>query len=126
MQVQGNHFGKCGQILFTTGISFYFYGKSGSKNSNEEKSKPIILFGHQRFGENYERLQPEVLTELLTEYLTAMTRITKFDMVEQLNKSSVIFMVFFGDPHSLGVQQDAINCVKMALDMKKLTHFRQK
>ena len=28
-------------------------------------------------------------------------------------------MVFFGDPHSLGSQEDALACVRMAIEMKE-------
>ena len=36
-------------------------------------------------------------------------------------------MVFFGDPHTLGTKEDALACVRMALEMKKeLIHFRKK
>ena len=66
------------------------------------------------------------MTEILTEYLTAMSRIA-------INWGGTIdkyigdaILVFFGDPESKGNKEDAIACVSMALEMlDKLESLRE-
>ena len=104
-----------------------FTGNLEVKIQTTRKKLTVFFSDIKGFSEITERLQPEVLTELLTEYLTLMTRIAirHGGTVDKYIGDAI--MVFFGDPNSLGVQQDALNCVKMALDMKKeLIPFRQK
>jgi class 3 adenylate cyclase len=66
-----------------------------------------------------EKLEPEVLTKLITSYLTAMTDIAieYGGTVDKYIGDAI--MIFFGDPNSNGKKKDAIACVSMALKMKK-------
>ena len=66
-----------------------------------------------------EKLEPEVLTNLITNYLTAMTDIAiKYGGTVDKYIGDAI-MIFFGDPNSNGIKNDAIACVSMAIEMKK-------
>ena len=66
-----------------------------------------------------ERLEPEILTKLITNYLTEMTNIAieYGGTVDKYIGDAI--MIFFGDPNSNGKKSDAIACVSMALQMKK-------
>ena len=66
-----------------------------------------------------EKLEPEMLTKLITNYLTEMTEIAVAygGTVDKYIGDGI--MIFFGDPLSNGIKKDAIACVSMALEMKK-------
>lgn len=66
-----------------------------------------------------EKLEPEILTTLITSYLTKMTDIAieYGGTVDKYIGDAI--MIFFGDPESKGVKEDAISCVLMAISMKK-------
>ena len=69
------------------------------------------------FTELTERLEPEVLTETLTQYLTEMSNIAiKWGgTIDKFIGDALL--VFFGDPNSNGNKEDAIACVSMAIEM---------
>ena len=69
------------------------------------------------FTELTERLEPEVLTEILTQYLTEMSNIAiKWGgTIDKFIGDALL--VFFGDPNSNGNKEDAIACVSMAIEM---------
>ena len=70
------------------------------------------------FTEITDQLEPEQLTTLLNEYLTAMSEIAA---AHGANFDKFIgdgMMCYFGDPHSKGVTEDASSCVRMALEMQ--------
>ncbi|MGH6866377.1 MAG: adenylate/guanylate cyclase domain-containing protein, partial [Methyloceanibacter sp.] len=61
----------------------------------------------------------EDLTNLLNRYLTEMTNIA-LDHGATIDKYiGDAIMVFFGDPESKGVKEDALVCVRMAVAMQK-------
>lgn len=66
-----------------------------------------------------EKLEPEILTKLITSYLTKMTDIAieYGGTVDKYIGDAI--MIFFGDPDSKGVKEDATSCVLMAIKMKK-------
>tara|TARA_B100000886_G_scaffold340304_1_gene309074 strand:+ start:640 stop:2031 length:1392 start_codon:yes stop_codon:yes gene_type:complete len=66
-----------------------------------------------------EKLEPEVLTNLITNYLTAMTEIAieYGGTVDKYIGDAI--MIFFGDPNSNGKKNDAVACVSMALKMRR-------
>ncbi len=104
-----------------------FTGDLEVKIQTSRKKLTVFFSDIKGFSQITERLQPEVLTEILTEYLTAMTRIAikHGGTVDKYIGDAI--MVFFGDPHSRGTKQDAISCVEMAMEMKQeLVHFRKK
>jgi class 3 adenylate cyclase len=71
------------------------------------------------FTEIADTLESEELTEVLNNYLTEMSNIA-------LQYGATIdkyigdgIMIFFGDPDSKGVKNDAVACVRMAIDMQR-------
>ena len=64
------------------------------------------------------KLEPEILTKLITSYLTKMTDIAieYGGTVDKYIGDAI--MIFFGDPDSKGVKEDATSCVLMAIKMK--------
>ena len=99
----------------------------------QTKRKPLTVFFSdlQGFTELTERLEPEILTEMLTSYLTEMSNIAiKWGgTIDKFIGDAIL--VFFGDPSSKGNKEDAISCVSMALEMlEKLEtlrfHWREK
>ena len=64
-------------------------------------------------------MESEDLTHLLNQYLTEMSQIAH-DHGATIDKYiGDAVMIFFGDPESRGVAQDAVACVKMAVAMQR-------
>jgi len=64
-------------------------------------------------------MESEDLTQLLNQYLTEMSRVA-LEYGATIDKYvGDAIMMFFGDPESRGVQEDARACVKMAIAMQK-------
>lgn len=83
--------------------------------------KPLSVFfsDMQGFSQLSEQLKPEKLAWLLNTYLAEMSDIIfKFGgTLDKIIGDSI--MVFFGDPSSRGLRQDALACVFMAIAMKE-------
>ena len=71
------------------------------------------------FTETTERLESEDLTRLLNQYLTEMTNIAMAYGATVDKYIGDAIVIFFGDPDTLGVKEDAMQCVKMAVAMQK-------
>ena len=96
----------------------FFTGNLEVKIQTSRKKLTVFFSDIKGFSQITERLQPEVLTEILTEYLTSMTRIAiKHGGTVDGHIGDAIDG--FGDPHSRGTKQDAISCVEMAMEMKQ-------
>ena len=94
---------------------------------NQEKHLTVFFSDLQGFTELTERLEPEVLTELLTQYLTEMSNIAiKWGgTIDKFIGDAIL--VFFGDPKTKGKEEDAVSCVSMAIEMlEKLNSLRSK
>ena len=96
-----------------------FSGKLDVTINTKRKNLTVFFSDIKSFTTITEKLEPEVLTELITNYLTEMTEIA-------INYGGTIdkyigdaIMIFFGDPLSNGIRKDAISCVSMALEMKR-------
>ncbi|AOA58123.1 adenylate/guanylate cyclase domain-containing protein [Acinetobacter larvae] len=98
-------------------------GETEAKLEYKRKKITIFFSDIQGFTELSERLIPDDLAFLLNDYLSQMT-----DIARQYGATIDKFMgdailIFFGDPDSKGVEQDAINCVDMALAMRQQMKF---
>ncbi|HVT53106.1 MAG TPA: adenylate/guanylate cyclase domain-containing protein, partial [Dongiaceae bacterium] len=69
-----------------------------------------------------ERMQPEELTSLLNEYLTEMSQIALFHGGTIDKFIGDAMLVFFGDPETKGIAEDAKACLMMAVDMQRRLH----
>merc|ERR1711991_40713 len=94
-----------------------FSGKLDVKVQTKRKHLTVFFSDLQGFTELTERLEPEVLTELLTQYLTEMSNIAiKWGgTIDKFIGDAIL--VFFGDPVTKGNKDDAVACVLMALEM---------
>jgi PAS domain S-box-containing protein len=96
-----------------------FEGKSDVKIESYRKKLTIFFSDIQGFTELTDRVESEVLTGALNKYLNEMSKIA-LDHGGTIDKYiGDAIMIFFGDPETLGEKEDAIACVKMAIDMKK-------
>ena len=94
-----------------------FEGKHDTRITTERKKLTVFFSDIKNFTQTSESLQPEALTEYLNEYFSEMTQIA-LDHGATIDKyMGDAMMVFFGDPESRGVREDARACVEMALSM---------
>jgi len=103
-----------------------FSGKLDVKIQTKRKPLTVFFSDLEGFTELTERLEPEVLTEILTQYLTEMSNIAiKWGgTIDKFIGDALL--VFFGDPSSNGNKEDAIACVSMAIEMlEKLEILRK-
>ena len=103
-----------------------FSGELDVKIQTQRKPLTVFFSDLQGFTELTERLEPEILTELLTQYLTEMSKIAIRwgGTIDKFIGDAIL--VFFGDPESRGNKEDAMACVSMALEMlEKLEVLRE-
>lgn len=94
---------------------------SGSKDVKlETEYKPLTVFFSDivSFTDTSEELDQRELTRWLNAYLNRMAEITlKYEgTLDKFIGDAV--MIFFGDPKTAGVREDAVKCAKMAVEMK--------
>jgi adenylate cyclase len=94
-----------------------FTGAQGVEIASNRKKLTIFFSDVVNFTETTEKLESEELTNLLNRYLTEMS-----DIALQYGATIDKFigdaiMVFFGDPETKGVKEDARACVRMAIAM---------
>ena len=96
-----------------------FSGELDVTINTKRKNLTVFFSDIKSFTTITEKLEPEILTDLITNYLTEMTNIAiKYGGTVDKYIGDAI-MIFFGDPQSKGTKEDAIACVSMALDMRK-------
>jgi PAS domain S-box-containing protein len=94
-----------------------FTGRQEVKVASQRKKLTVFFSDIAGFTEATDRLESEELTQLLNHYLTEMSRIA-LDHGATIDKFvGDAIVVFFGDPDSQGVKEDALACVKMAIAM---------
>lgn len=96
-----------------------FQGKWDVRLKTKRKKLTIFFSDIKDFTEITDHMEPEALAELLNSYLNEMAEVAlQFGgTIDKFIGDAV--MVFFGDPKSNGTKQDALNCVLMALEMRK-------
>ncbi len=92
--------------------------KKNVEVESQRKKLTIFFSDIAGFTETTDRLESEELTTLLNHYLTEMSAIALAygATIDKFVGDAV--MLFFGDPETKGVKQDAIACVKMAIAMQ--------
>ena len=96
-----------------------FAGKYDTNVATTRKKLTVFFSDIQNFTQTTDALQPEELTEYLNEYFSEMTQIALFHGATIDKYIGDAVMLFFGDPDSKGVREDARACVKMALEMQE-------
>jgi len=96
-----------------------FSGQKDVAIATERKKLTIFFSDIKDFTAISERLQPEDLTALLNEYFTEMSAIAlkHGGTVDKFIGDAIL--VFFGDPESRGVKEDAKACLSMAVEMQR-------
>lgn len=96
-----------------------FAGNYDTRIATRRKKLTVFFSDIRGFTQTSESLQPEALTEYLNEYFSEMTQIA-LEYGATIDKYiGDAMMVFFGDPDSRGVREDARACVEMALCMQE-------
>ena len=103
-----------------------FEGNYDTNVATTRKQLTVFFSDIKNFTSTAESLQPETLTHYLNEYFSEMTAIAlKYGATIDKYIGDAM-MVFFGDPESKGVKEDARSCVQMALEMQEKITFLQK
>lgn len=96
-----------------------FTGKQEVKLDSKRKRLTVFFSDIIDFTKTAERLESEDLTQLLNHYLTEMSEIALSHgaTIDKYVGDSIV--IFFGDPETRGVKQDAVACVTMAIAMRQ-------
>jgi len=103
-----------------------FEGNYDTNVATTRKQLTVFFSDIKNFTSTAESLQPETLTHYLNEYFSEMTAIALKHGATIDKYIGDAMMVFFGDPESKGVKEDARSCVQMALEMQEKISFLQK
>jgi class 3 adenylate cyclase/phosphoglycerate-specific signal transduction histidine kinase len=96
-----------------------FTGKQEVKIASRRKKLTVFFSDIAGFTETTERLESEDLTRLLNHYLTEMSQIASAYGATIDKYVGDAIVIFFGDPETRGVKEDALACVEMAIAMRK-------
>jgi adenylate cyclase len=96
-----------------------FSGQKDVVIHTERKKLTIFFSDIKDFTATTERLQPEQITRLLNEYFTEMSNIGLHHGGTIDKFVGDAMLIFFGDPDTKGEAEDAIACMRMALEMQR-------
>lgn len=109
---------KLAKYLAPQVYSSIFSGRQDVRIESRRKKLTICFSDIAAFTEATDKMESEELTQLLNQYLTEMSKIAlAFGATVDKYVGDAILM-FFGDPETRGVREDAIACVSMALAMQ--------
>ena len=95
-----------------------FSGRQEVKVASSRKKLTVFFSDIADFTETADQLESEALTQLLNHYLTEMSTIA-LEYGATIDKFvGDAIMIFFGDPESKGIREDALACVAMAIAMR--------
>jgi adenylate cyclase len=94
-----------------------FTGAQNVEIASNRKKLTIFFSDVVNFTETTDKLESEDLTHLLNRYLTEMSNIALEHGATIDKYIGDAIMMFFGDPESKGVKEDARACVRMAIAM---------
>mgnify|MGYP001212698495 FL=1 len=97
-----------------------FSGKQSAEVKSNRKKLTVFFSDIVNFTSISDELESEEMTNLLNFYLNEMSQIAlKFGgTIDKFIGDAL--MIFFGDPESKGPQEDAKQCIQMALEMQDL------
>ena len=111
--------GKLAKYLAPQVYNSIFTGRQDVRIASQRKKLTVCFSDIADFTETADKMESEDLTQLLNHYLTEMSRIAS-DYGATIDKYvGDAIVMFFGDPETRGVKEDALACVKMALAMQK-------
>lgn len=96
-----------------------FSGQTDVSIHTQRKKLSIFFSDVKDFTAITERLQPEEITALLNEYFSEMSAIAlrHGGTIDKFIGDAIL--IFFGDPESKGVAEDAATCLHMAMEMQQ-------
>ena len=111
--------GKLAKYLAPQVYNSIFTGRQDVAIASKRKKLTVCFSDIAGFTEITDKMEFEDLTQLLNHYLTEMSKIAlQYGATIDKYVGDAI-MMFFGDPESRGVKEDALACVTMALAMQK-------
>jgi PAS domain S-box-containing protein len=96
-----------------------FTGQQEVKIVSKRKKLTVCFSDLVGFTEITDKMESEDLTHLLNHYLSEMSKIALQHGATIDKYVGDAIVMFFGDPTSLGVKQDALACVQMAIAMQR-------
>jgi class 3 adenylate cyclase/PAS domain-containing protein len=96
-----------------------FSGTQEVKLSSRRRKLTVFFSDIAGFTETADRLESEDLTQLLNHYLTEMSGIALAHGATIDKYVGDAIVIFFGDPETRGVKDDALACVSMAIAMRE-------
>jgi adenylate cyclase len=110
---------KLSKYLSPQVYSSIFTGQRQVEIASTRKKLTVFFSDIADFTATTDDLESEELTSLLNHYLTAMSKIA-LEYGATIDKYiGDAILVFFGDPETRGVKEDAIACVNMAIAMQR-------
>ena len=111
--------GKLAKYLAPQVYDSIFTGRQEVKIASQRKKLTICFSDIAGFTETTDRMELEDLTQLLNHYLTEMSKIASEHGATIDKYVGDAIVMFFGDPETRGVKEDALACVKMAIAMQR-------
>jgi adenylate cyclase len=96
-----------------------FEGRQEAKIAATRKKLTVFFSDIADFTETADRLESEDLTAILNQYLTEMSNIALKHGATIDKYVGDAILIFFGDPDTRGVSEDALACVRMAIEMQE-------
>lgn len=96
-----------------------FEGRTDVRVESYRKELTVFFSDIEGFTDMTDRLEAEVLSQILNTYLSEMSRIADEcgGTIDKFIGDGI--MIFFGDPETRGRREDALACVRMALRMRE-------
>ncbi|HPJ40610.1 MAG TPA: adenylate/guanylate cyclase domain-containing protein [Spirochaetota bacterium] len=95
-----------------------FSGKKEARIGSMRKKLTIFFSDIKGFTETTDSMEAEDLTSMLNHYLNEMSSIALHHGGTIDKYIGDAIMIFFGDPETKGVREDALSCVTMAIEMR--------
>ena len=99
-----------------------FSGTQTVEISAKRKKLTVFFSDIAGFTETTDQLEAEELTNVLNQYLTEMSKIALAHGATIDKYIGDAMLLFFGDPDTRGMQEDAKACVMMAIAMQRRMH----
>jgi adenylate cyclase len=95
-----------------------FTGAQEVQLASQRKKLTVFFSDIASFTDLTDKMESEDLTHLLNHYLTEMSKVALEHGATIDKYVGDMIMIFYGDPETRGVKDDALSCVKMAIAMQ--------